>query len=771
MKNGNVNDKENEEFLKYKNALGEYEKKVESLSKSKTTKEEKGYLVYYDDFLKLKEIINYDKKRHYYKGKKIFSLDYNNIEQIKMLEPIEIKSANYIKDIIININCVLVTKELFDLITNKYNNSILFLVDKQNLTLSLKYKEKLQVVHTNFLLNKFSFDINDPGFNDVENLYKSIENYYIYENNIINQLKNNSKNNGHGFLISKDWIDKWKSYTNYEYIKNNYFQTDFKIKENIKMIYKEIIEHKEKNKITIPETDIIIIKDKEELKSILKKKSLGFINKLFIEHCSFIKQELSNITDSSYKLTNGTLEFIFARKESIFFKCNDNIISYDNIIENEDETNEDLKQLIKIYIFQKYFLDTNNKNSKENILFKEIVLINKNKLQKYKETFEYEKLKSLLDEIIPSVPEIKKIRYKNISYEDFNNVVLDRIISELLKKNKYFIDKNKQNIPKNNKINYFNIKIINKNNKIIEYIDNFEIINNDISEYFINQKLIDKKEIIEGKLILQNNNICLVFDYNDKNFYEIGYLDENTNFIIEYIIKEYIGKKNEFRDDIINILKVKGIKNLFDLRLQDGSPIWKEKKLLGHFYFVNENKIDTNEIKNEEDSMNDDEFVKYIISFIILVHLFNNEIKENMNKKYVNKNKKHNCYLLNKTLFSQFKKIICYEEISTFFSKTIKAYGLYSSIKKIKLEKNGYYNNKILKNKSNIIEFLKKNDYKDIKYEEIKINKNKFFFPTNFEVINEKAYVCLLNILGIGSYDDELDSPYIEYPDGRKVIF
>ena len=403
-------------------------------------------------------------------------------------------------------------------------------------------------------------------------------------------------------------------------------------------------------------------------------------------------------------------------------------------------------------------MDNNNNNSKENILFKEIFLINKNKLQKYKETFEYEKLKSLLDEIIPSVPEIKKIRYKNISYEDFNNVVLDRIISELLKKNKYFIDKNKQNIPKNSKINNFDIKIINKNKKIIEYIDNFEIINNDISEYFINQKLIDKKEIIEGKLILQNHNICLVFNYNDKNFYEIGYLDENTNFIIEYIIKENIGKKNEFRDDIINILKVKGIKNLFDLRLHDGSQIWNEKKLLGHFYLVDENKIDTNEIKNEEDSISDDEFVKNIISFIILVHLFNNEIKEYINKKYVYKNKKNNFYLLNKTLLSQFKKIICYEEISTFFSKTIKAYGLYdSAIKKIKSENNGYFNNKILKNKANIIEFLKKNDYKDIKYEEIKINKNKFFFPTNFEVINEKAYVCLLNILGIDSYDNELE--------------
>ena len=186
-------------------------------------------------------------------------------------------------------------------------------------------------------------------------------------------------------------------------------------------------------------------------------------------------------------------------------------------------------------------------------------------------------------------------------------------------------------------------------------------------------------------MIAENQNICLIFYYNYQNFYEIGYLDANKNFIIDYIIKESIGKKNELREHIINILKSKGIKHLLDSKFKDDSAIWLDTNVLGHFYYVNENKIDSKEVNNEVDEMIDDEFVNNIISFIISKTLFNNEIKEYINKKYIYKNQKHSCYLLNKTLFTQFKKLISYVEISNFFSQSIKSFRLFdSSIQKIK---------------------------------------------------------------------------------------
>ena len=44
-----------------------------------------------------------------------------------------------------------------------------------------------------------------------------------------------------------------------------------------------------------------------------------------------------------------------------------------------------------------------------------------------------------------------------------------------------------------------------------------------------------------------------------------------------------------------------------------------------------------------------------------------------------------------------------------------------------------------------------------MQYEELKVNETIYFYPTNFEIINEKAYVCLLKILGIANYEDELE--------------
>ena len=407
MKYGKVNNSQNDELSKYRNAIFEYEKRVESLSKSKTTKEEIGYLVYYDDYIELKSVLNCHKKWYNQKAN-------IKVNTINKLEPIDIKSANYLKDIIINIKCVLVTEELFELLSNKNKKDISFLVDNQNLTLILRDKEKMKLIHKKFILDDITFDLNEPGLRDVKNILDAIWNYFSCENGIINGLKNNSTNQGHGYLVSKSWIDKWKNYSNYEYIKNKYLLKNINIKENQNLIYKEIIDYKEKYKITIPETDIISIKDKEDLKSNLEKEPLGFIDSLFLKYCPFIRQKSKNTRYSWYNMSNGILEFTFSGKKPIHFKCNNNIISYDKIIEEEDRTSEinekneineineiseDLKQLIKIYIFQKYLLDKNYKNPKGNILFKEIVLINTNKIQKYKESFEYEKLAPILDKI------------------------------------------------------------------------------------------------------------------------------------------------------------------------------------------------------------------------------------------------------------------------------------------------------------------------------------------------------------------------------------
>ena len=62
----------------------------------------------------------------------------------------------------------------------------------------------------------------------------------------------------------------------------------------------------------------------------------------------------------------------------------------------------------------------------------------------------------------------------------------------------------------------------------------------------------------------------------------------------------------------------------------------------------------------------------------------------------------------------------------------------------------------ILDKKKEIINLLKVNQYKNINFEKIDLSNKIHFYPTNFEIINEEAYICLLKVLGIETYDEEL---------------
>ena len=82
-------------------------------------------------------------------------------------------------------------------------------------------------------LNK---DKNDSSnYDQITNIYNSIIYYYNFERKILNDLKNkqSSKDIEFAFLISKNWIDKWKEITCYENIKNHYIQKNINNKNDI----------------------------------------------------------------------------------------------------------------------------------------------------------------------------------------------------------------------------------------------------------------------------------------------------------------------------------------------------------------------------------------------------------------------------------------------------------------------------------------------------------------------------------------------------------
>ena len=59
----------------------------------------------------------------------------------------------------------------------------------------------------------------------VSNKYIDAKNYFENENNISNILKSREITAFfHGYLVNKEWVDKWKNYSSYDYIKKNSFK-------------------------------------------------------------------------------------------------------------------------------------------------------------------------------------------------------------------------------------------------------------------------------------------------------------------------------------------------------------------------------------------------------------------------------------------------------------------------------------------------------------------------------------------------------------------
>ena len=225
MKNENINDKEFDKFLSYNKAIYEYEENVNSFSKSRNIITEKGYLVYLDDYNAIKELLNYNNYKKFLnvnnKYIKNSCFNINKFNQIKLLEPIKIKSADYIKNIILTVGCILITKELLELISNKNEKPISFNADKNKITLSIKNNEKLEFNHTNFILNLETLDKNSPNYKEINDIYESIIKYFTFENEIANNLIEDRDK--YGLLLKKTWIDEWKKYSNYDNIKSKYF--------------------------------------------------------------------------------------------------------------------------------------------------------------------------------------------------------------------------------------------------------------------------------------------------------------------------------------------------------------------------------------------------------------------------------------------------------------------------------------------------------------------------------------------------------------------
>ena len=671
-----------EEFKKYNIAI--YNNEIDMTEKSKNAKNsaDSGYLIRLDDLEEIKEYIKYKECKKLIESNdensdnwsKIFrDIDNSKIKKISQVTPL---ISEYIKNSLLNNNkFILISPELFEIISDKKDIPISFQINRNQITLNLD--EELNLQNKNFIFDKNSIRGYNNNLSEILDIYKSVSKYYFFEKNFENELKDSESKSKTGYLISNSWFQKWKKYSNYEDLKN-YFkdkQNENEITEEDKHeIVNNIIRYRAiNNKLYSKpdELDIIYLKEPNQFKSTLEKDNAIIIDnprqKFLSIFIQFLPKETGKAINYSIKKNSIKIEM----DEPLFFKADNNILSFKNIISDEIFI---LMQMIKIFCFQEEIQQlinyeyNNNKNIQNQY---DIYLINNNIIRTFKENFGYKKLYDYLKANKYILNELIEKKENIIRYELLTDDILNKIISSLKNKIPDFKDFKKyekdiyENVDKK-----FNIKTM-SNNKVknMKYIDDFEIINEDILNYFIEKKIVTKNDVCKGEYVIGSGQIFLFFNYNWSNFHEIGYLSSSQEFKIKYIIIETHPNKN---NTFINQIKNYGLKNLLDLKYnnENDSGIWIKDIRLGNMYPINENDDINNKEENNINESKEDISFNNIILLLIKFISFNKTIIDKYNlpkptRHYYYQRKIFNIdgYLINKKFINELEKLVPFDKI------------------------------------------------------------------------------------------------------------
>ena len=136
-----------------------------------------------------------------------------------------------------------------------------------------KISNNLTVINKNKENNNISLALSGNNNNNVINqkvykIYNDLKDYFLNKRNIINILNNkfNQMQIYQGFLVDKEWIDKWKAYSNYEYIKIHYLESNINDENLIKKVINETLGNNNLNYEEINNIEKYIIKDINQLK-------------------------------------------------------------------------------------------------------------------------------------------------------------------------------------------------------------------------------------------------------------------------------------------------------------------------------------------------------------------------------------------------------------------------------------------------------------------------------------------------------------------------
>ena len=736
----------------------------------------KGYLIDLKYFKKWKETISYKKLKSclncpydFIKNEIKKYCDFNLINEITKEDQIKYQNARYLISMILNNNeFIIINENLYNLIciTTNQNNSedkkeipyIKYAIKQLFIYVYLTTNETLIFCHNKNILNNESlisneyFQINQNYYVNILTLSKSLLEYYKFSEAIsyylneyyysLLKLKSNRSNDlsslsydkkyfFEGYFIENKWLDEWRNNSNYDIIKNELNSINDTAIQNIcnKLLY-----NNEEHKINFNIFDYIRILDIHsdiEIKGFLENDSIVIVNRNFLE--LFLDKKVINM--------HLPIRFYAYNKNIVFYLNNEKIIfnTDDNIISKDEYQNKNIKNLLKIMLFQeeiKQKINMKSQNINKNNSYK-INLINKNLLQKYKEYYCYDQLYEFFMNNNDLIKEIKD--ENNLINNDLLNddIILDfmrnlpveyvNLIQEKEILKKYM---------KNNSSNNFGIK-----NNSSKYLSNFEIISyNSISSLQM-KDFIGESKYYTGECYVCEGKIAIISEDNNKFYYQMGFVDNKGDIITEYFIdSEYIFNsfliKNIFISKSINVFlkDVYKDKNNNSFTLQDN-----EKKIICHCRKISDEK----EIKDKDNYILKENINK-VASILLTLYEFNDNLKKDIkNSKDSNTNILKDCYLIKKEYINDYRRLLMYDKIC----KCVNEKNMSNNENNLEILskyifdnfKNYFKNLFVDKNKKLEAFFNNQNLYLLDLYEIQKYN-NRIVCPENFELINSNIY-------------------------------
>ena len=375
-------------------------------------------------------------------------------------------------------------------------------------------------------------------------IYKTILAYSQYQEYIEQKLQGKMVKDKvmEGYLISKDYFNYWKKYSDFDDLKNLVQCNSY---QNIRpTLYK----YRKSNKYQNYQADAqqIIFKSPEELYRAVKKENKSYIlidSKFWRLICA--DKGLKERGGVRFSLNKNTITFYFNEFDYCQIITNDNIIDSSkemkstgfDVVRQSDKEEKELEKLLLLYAYEQEMKDKiNNLTYKENE-FNIYYLISKEWISQYKKYYHYneicnmiqkkDELKMLLNR---GLEEAKKNIYQALKHISFKDKSIKKDFPEELKNNNTFLCEREDAL------------ISKKFN--VSYWKNFELVNEEIKNMFMHSEAhgYDFDSVSDAICLITCGKVIINVskdDYNENAYAcEIGTIcNSNMLFNEEYIFR------------------------------------------------------------------------------------------------------------------------------------------------------------------------------------------------------------------------------------------